>query len=129
MSITVNTEGKVGRIRKTIGVETNDPASPHARMILYVYVDIPSHRMSVEAGGLFKGKCGECHAKPAGSLVDEPLFEAVCSQCHGHYGLGGSAVRINDLDYLERAGNCSGWSGTSSLRSKRTHPTKPPPTG
>lgn len=54
---------------------------------------------------IFNGDCARCHAAPAQGKTGEPLFEAVCAMCHGHYGLGGTAPRINDLKFLETHGD------------------------
>jgi len=99
--VSIDTAGKVGQIRKSISIKSNDPASQDAKVGAYITVNIADHQVSSDAGAIFRGKCAECHFAPAGDLKGEPLFEAVCAMCHGHYGLGASAMRINDLKYLE----------------------------
>lgn len=103
IKVSVNTADKVGRIRKSIDIKTNDPNAGEVRLSVYVFVRINAHAAKARKGSsLFTGKCASCHAEPAKGLVDEPLFEAVCAMCHGHYGLGGEAARrINDLEYLD----------------------------
>ena len=106
VSVQVDTAGKVGRVRKGVEITTNDPVTPVTSVEILVDVILPEH-VDMKNGRLFKGDCARCHAVPAGGLEGEPLFEAVCAFCHGHYGLGrssasaDSALRINSLDYLE----------------------------
>ncbi len=100
VDVKVDTSGKVGKIRKSVRISTNDPVTPVTTVEILVDVILPEH-VDMKNGRLFKGACAGCHADPAKGLTGEGLFEAVCAFCHGHYGLGGVAKRINSLEYLE----------------------------
>lgn len=84
--ITLDPAGKYGQVLKKVTIHSNDPAQPE--------LDVPV-RATVEHGVeadsavpleevLFgREECARCHADPAGSHVGLPLWEAVCSMCHG----------------------------------------------
>lgn len=99
--VAIDTGGKTGRYAKTIKIKTDDPLTPEAVVEITGTVIIEEHGKGVDASVIFSAGCAACHAKPAEGKLGEPLFEAVCSMCHGHYGLGGSAPRINALQFVE----------------------------
>ncbi len=99
LDVSVDTIGKVGEIRKKITILSNDPLSPETPVYVYVRVAVADHDV-IDSAAIFKGDCQFCHAGTEASLQGEPLFESVCFMCHGHYGLGGLAKRINDFGYV-----------------------------
>ncbi len=101
VAVTIDPRGKGGSYLKTVTVETDDPEEPVVEVVITGEVSITEHGETLERSVIFTGKCASCHAEPASGKKGEPLFEAVCAMCHGHYGLGGPAARINDLKFLE----------------------------
>ncbi len=99
VNFTVDTTGKMGEIRKSIEVTTDAPIEPQKEILIYLDVKLQEHQQ-MDRSAIFKGDCAACHAEPALYRVDQELFESVCYMCHGHYGLGGHAQRINDFFYL-----------------------------
>lgn len=99
INFTVDTIGKVGEIRKAISIKTNDPDTPEIEVYAYLRIKLKEHEQ-VDSSAIFKGDCQYCHADPAQGRFGEALFEAACYMCHGHYGLGGVARRINDFTYI-----------------------------
>ncbi|HHL39002.1 MAG TPA: DUF1573 domain-containing protein [Deltaproteobacteria bacterium] len=102
VTVTIDPRGKAGGYRKTVTVRTDDPEEPVVEVVVTGEVAITEHGEAPDRSAIFTGKCAACHAEPASGKEGEPLFEAVCALCHGHYGLGGpAAARINDLDFVE----------------------------
>ncbi len=99
IKVSVDTIGKVGEIRKKLVVKSNDPLTPEIDVFIYVRVKLADHE-SPDRSAIFKDTCRFCHSEPAKGLSGEELFEAVCYMCHGHYGLGDIARRINDFGYI-----------------------------
>lgn len=103
-NFSVDTFGKIGEVRKKITVRSNDPENPEAELYVYMRIQMADHE-SVDSSVIFKETCEFCHAQPAKGKRGEELFEAVCYMCHGHYGLGGIAQRINDFGYVSNYGD------------------------
>lgn len=101
VGIAIDTSGKTGKVKKNVVIRTDDPGNPEATVDILTEVRIKEHMSWKKDRTLFTGDCARCHAAPAQGKTGEPLFEAVCAMCHGHYGLGGSAPRINGLKFLE----------------------------
>jgi len=99
IKVSVDTIGKVGEIRKKLTVISNDPLTPELDMFVYVRVKLADHE-SPDRSAIFKNTCRYCHSEPAKDQLGEALFESVCYMCHGHYGLGGVARRINNFAYI-----------------------------
>ncbi len=100
VKVDVDTEGKSGPFRKVITIKSDSPKRKEIKLYVYVNATTPEHGELKQSSSLFEGKCAACHTTPAKGLTGEPLFEAVCQMCHGHYGLGGIAKRMNQFDYL-----------------------------
>ncbi|MBI5235589.1 MAG: DUF1573 domain-containing protein [Deltaproteobacteria bacterium] len=98
--VSIDTTGKIGLIRKTIEIQSDDPERPKLTVELQTVVSIREHSTMTMSKTLFQGDCAGCHALPGKDKTGETLFEAVCAVCHGHYGLGGT-IRMNDLNWLE----------------------------
>lgn len=103
--VSIDTAGKIGVIRKSIEIESDDPERPKLTVELQTLVSIREHSAMQTNKTLFQGGCANCHSLPAKDKTGEALFEAVCAHCHGHYGLGGSAGKMNDLKFLEARGD------------------------
>lgn len=98
---TIDTTGKVGDIKKNIVILSDDVQQPKRIVDIFIHVQLVEHQ-EMDKSAIFKGDCAACHAEPAQYRVDEELFEMVCYMCHGHYGLGGGATRINEFSYLTK---------------------------
>lgn len=99
LKVSVDTLGKVGEIRKTATVKSNDALTPEIEVFFYVRVKLEDHKVP-DMSAIFSGDCKYCHAEAGRDLKGEELFEAVCYMCHGHYGLGGISKRINDFGFI-----------------------------
>ncbi|MBI5874653.1 MAG: DUF1573 domain-containing protein [Deltaproteobacteria bacterium] len=103
VTVSVDTSDKLGKLKKSVFIKTDDPGMPDAKVDVLIEVRMKDHTTMNPGQTLFKGNCAECHAKPAEGKSGEPLFEAACAMCHGHYGLGGlNAPGINDLGWLDK---------------------------
>lgn len=90
---TFNSKGKVGRIKKTIYVNSNDPDKGTVYLHLLAQVDEATGKTheTMMSGSYFEGQCVNCHVEPAAGKTGEALFVAVCAMCHGEGGTGGVA--------------------------------------
>ena len=92
LKITVDTQQKLGRIRKSLRVYADKFALPYT---FYVEGDItPQKRehQSMDPAYLFSTSCSACHSTPALNLVGRPLYLAACATCHGAFRQGGHAA-------------------------------------
>lgn len=106
LAVTYDPAGQSGDVRKTLTVVTNDPV--HPRTILTIRAKVISADSETLPGGhprftgqsLLMGSCAGCHAAPAEGKTGAPLWDAVCSMCHGTTGNGALAPGLRSKDYL-----------------------------
>lgn len=93
IGVTMNLLGRVGTVTKSIFVDTSVGMN-----VLNIRVKIPGGEGRQITGlterqrnqlialrdrqAVFRGKCADCHAKPAGNKTGRDLYEAVCAICH-----------------------------------------------
>lgn len=88
LSLILDTSTKLGPIKKTIDVFSNDPKHPVYRLYLtgtavrqmgkgHAFIE-PKDRLA-----LFKGECASCHVAKGKGKSGEALFAADCAMCHG----------------------------------------------
>lgn len=87
--ITFNSNGKVGKIEKTVLVQSNSP-EPNDQIILSLLFDVklPSEEekqhMTIMAGqSIFDGACKDCHVTKGIGKIGKELYDADCGICHG----------------------------------------------
>lgn len=76
----IDTDGKLGRIDKTITIYTNDKDSPWIEHIIFHAVS--SEDDKIESQKIFETPCASCHIDPASGKEHKALFKAVCDMCH-----------------------------------------------
>jgi mono/diheme cytochrome c family protein len=87
MEVTVDFEGKNGRIQKTVEVDSSEGLQT---LLVTVNVPVPdesmregNRRLAIEnRQAVFRNDCAKCHALPAGTKTGGELFLAVCAICH-----------------------------------------------
>ncbi|MBS1514949.1 MAG: DUF1573 domain-containing protein [Bacteroidetes bacterium] len=87
--ITFNSNGKVGKIEKTVLVQSNSPA-PNDQIILTLNFDVKlpteeekKHMMVMPGASIFAGVCVDCHVTKGIGKIGKELFDADCGICHG----------------------------------------------
>ena len=99
IKITVDTQQKMGHIRKSLRVYAKKFALPY---VFYVEGDItPQERehKSMDPSHLFSTSCSACHTTPALNLTGRPLYLAACATCHGTFRQGGHGPALASARY------------------------------
>ncbi len=96
---TVKTDGKKGRILKTVQVETNDPVRPLVVLKLRANVIDAFHEKPLQPDAIFRSPCRKCHLDRGRDQMGAALFRADCIMCHMR---GKSAPSISSLKKLSR---------------------------
>ncbi len=102
-NISIELLGKRGKIEKTLEVSFLHEGKQYRQKIglsFIVIKRVTGHSNRSLQDHLFKGSCATCHAEPAKGKRGEPLFAAVCGQCHGLKAQGATAIGFNSLTYL-----------------------------
>lgn len=86
--ITFNSNGKVGKIEKTVLVQSNDKVNDQVILTLNFDVKLPSEEekkhMTIMAGqSIFEGACKDCHVTKGIGKIGKELYDADCGICHG----------------------------------------------
>ena|GEM_PF-2053486 len=93
--VELDTSLKLGKLRKTITVHSNDPKRPD--LPLFVVGEVLPKPMEGHAQihlqprdrlALFKGDCAKCHANAGKGKSGKALFLADCAMCHGVNAMG-----------------------------------------
>ena len=96
---------KLGHIRKTVDIYSDDPKAPHQVLMMKAQSIAPknakTHDGMVKVKDplvLFKKDCASCHVQKGIGKMGEELFIADCGMCHGLQAEGGVAPRLNNVD-------------------------------
>jgi mono/diheme cytochrome c family protein len=101
IKVTVDTQQKMGHIRKSLRIYAHKYALPY---VFYVEGDITPQEREHEAmdpAHLFSTSCSACHSTPALNLTGRPLYLAACATCHGTFRQGGQGPALTPARYLE----------------------------
>jgi mono/diheme cytochrome c family protein len=105
LTVRMDTSLKLGSIRKTVDIESNDPQFPVQMLIINAQSIAPKgskqHGTLIKVKDplvLFKGDCASCHIQRGQNKTGESLFIADCGMCHGLQAEGGVAPRLNNVD-------------------------------
>ncbi|MEM0952257.1 MAG: DUF1573 domain-containing protein [Cyanobacteria bacterium P01_H01_bin.74] len=112
LKIDLDTSLKLGAVRKSITVRSNDPTQPVIDLVVTGEVlakkaaahdDImlqPKDRLA-----LFKGRCATCHVNRGVGKTGKALFLADCAMCHGQQaeGNGTAGPALRHLDFSQPA--------------------------
>jgi mono/diheme cytochrome c family protein len=103
LTVALDTSIKLGHVRKTIQVSSNDPKHPSLRLTLTALVkaQLKGHaRIKVKDPlVLFKGQCATCHVAAGKGESGKSLFLADCAMCHGANGQGAVAMGLLARNY------------------------------
>lgn len=90
IQVELDTSLKLGKLRKTVTVHSNDPKRPD--LALFVVGEVLPKPMEGHAQinlqpkdklALFKGDCAKCHVDAGKGKSGKALFLADCAMCHG----------------------------------------------
>lgn len=86
--VTFNSNGKVGKIEKTVLVQSNDKVNDQVILSLMFDVKLPSEEekshMNIMAGqSIFSNPCSDCHVTKGIGKIGKELYDADCGICHG----------------------------------------------
>jgi len=102
LSITIETDAKMGEVRKWVKV--TDQFGRVATGWLTLTVENNPH-MVRDGKGIFDGNCRSCHYDAVqGKRRGSEIYAAACAMCHGAKGVGGNAPALNhawDKKHLE----------------------------
>lgn len=108
--VALDTSIKLGQVRKTITVMSNDPKRSALALFLVGNVlpaPISGHQpIRLQAKDrlvLFKGDCARCHVDAGRGKTGKALFQADCAMCHGmegqgHQSAGPSLLHLDEKD-------------------------------
>jgi mono/diheme cytochrome c family protein len=104
LKVTLDTSIKLGPVKKTITVYSNDPESP--KTDLFLTANVIADMKKVHDGKvavkdplvLFKGECATCHVNKGVGKTGMALFQADCAMCHGLNAQGAVAGALTDTD-------------------------------
>jgi mono/diheme cytochrome c family protein len=103
LKVTLDTSIKLGRVKKTISVFSNDPNQPVLKLYLKgnVLPNMKGHEKIAVKDPLvlFKGQCATCHVMRGKGKTGKALFQADCAMCHGMNGEGAVAMPVIHANY------------------------------
>lgn len=87
IKVSYDSQGRAGRVTRTITIVSNDPVEPVKELTITATVD-PSilntgHTAFNINESIFSEKCNGCHFYPALGKQGKELYDAVCAFCHG----------------------------------------------
>jgi mono/diheme cytochrome c family protein len=103
LNIALDTSLKLGHVRKSINITSNDPKHPHIRLTLTAVVkgQLKGHApiKVKDPLVLFKGQCATCHVDAGKGKTGQSLFLADCAMCHGDNAQGAVAMGLLGRNY------------------------------
>ncbi len=111
--VAMDTHLKLGDLKKTLWLYSNDPTTPKLEITLAGQVGgAKAKALHHGTAGvkvkdrlvLFKGTCKSCHVSKGVGRTGQALFLADCSMCHGLKGEGGVAPSLKGLNLQSEAG-------------------------
>lgn len=101
----VDVKGKLGTLRKSVKVHTNDPTKPLTKLFLKMIVKDTFHVGAFKAQEIFSERCRDCHVHKGKGKKGYALFRADCIMCHGR-GKSASSImkmRTKPREYIVKA--------------------------
>jgi mono/diheme cytochrome c family protein len=103
LKVNLDTSLKIGRVKKTISVYSNDIKNPKLSLFLVgkVLPNTQGHGKIIvkDPQVLFHGECATCHVLKGKGKTGKALFQADCAMCHGLNAQGSVAPSLLKGDY------------------------------
>lgn len=101
IKVSYDSQGRAGKVSRTITVVSNDPVEPMKELTITATVDSSMHAAFKVNESLFSEKCSGCHYDPATGKHGKELYDAVCAFCHGRTASGLERLRTIPKDKME----------------------------
>jgi len=103
IKVSYDSQGRAGKVSRTINVVSNDPVEPIIELSIAAMVDSSMHTSFNINESIFSEKCSGCHFYPAIGKQGKELYDAVCTFCHGRTASGFDKLKIVPRDNIDRA--------------------------
>ena len=103
IKVSYDSQGRAGKVSRTINVVSNDPVEPIIELSIAAMVDSSMHTSFNINESIFSEKCSGCHFYPAIGKQGKELYDAVCTFCHGRTASGFDKLKMVSRDNIDRA--------------------------
>lgn len=100
IKVSYDSQGRAGKVSRTITVESNDPVEPIKELTISALVDASMHPVFKVNESIFSEKCNGCHFYPAVGKQGKELYDTVCAFCHGRTSVGLDKLRALSKDKI-----------------------------
>lgn len=101
IKVSYDSQGRAGKVSRTITVESNDPVEPVKELSITALVDASMHVGFKINESIFSEKCIGCHFYPAAGKQGRGLYEAVCTFCHGRTASALDKLKVIQKDKMD----------------------------
>ena len=101
IKVSYDSQGRAGKVSRTITVESNDPVEPVKELSITASVDASMHPGFKVNESIFSEKCSGCHFYPATGKQGKELYETVCTFCHGRTTGDLEKLRVIQKDRID----------------------------
>ncbi len=102
IKVSYDSQGRAGKVSRTITVVSNDPVEPIKELTITAMVDPSMHTTFKVNESIFSEKCSGCHFYPATGKQGKELYDTVCAFCHGRTASGLNRLRVVPKDEMDR---------------------------